>query len=79
MELLFFILGMLFIQYLVPCLESLGSLFLIYIEAKRTKWKDVINQYEIKMNQDEILSDKKIGKSSTIGFQDSEENKEKDD
>lgn len=80
MELLFFILGILFVQYLVPIFESLGSLILTSIEVKKVKQQDIINQYEIKMRQDEILSNKKIQKPK-IGFQNpnEEENEEEDD
>ena len=65
MELLFFVLGIIFAQYLVPIFEAIGSLILTSIEIKKVKNQDVINQIEIKMRQDE----KNANKKSKIGFE----------
>ena len=37
MELLYFILGILFMQYIIPLLEGLCTWFLIWIETKKNK------------------------------------------
>ena len=66
MELLFFILGIFFAQYLIPIFEALGSLILTSIEVKKVKKQDIINQIEIKIRQDE----KNANKKSNIGFED---------
>ena len=65
MELLFFVLGVIFAQYLVPIFEAIGSLILTSIEIKKVKNQDAINQIEIKMRQDE----KNANKKSKIGFE----------
>lgn len=65
MELLFFVLGIIFAQYLVPIFEAIGSLILTSIEIKKVKNQDAINQIEIKMRQDE----KNANKKSKIGFE----------
>lgn len=51
MELLYFILGILFVSYVVPLLDGLSSLFLTWIEAKKAKQSEVINLTNIKMRQ----------------------------
>ena len=65
MELLFFVLGIIFAQYLIPIFENLSSLILTSIEVRKVKKQDIINQIEIKMRQDE----KNANKKSKIGFE----------
>ena len=49
MELLYFILGILFVTYVIPLLDGISSWFLTWIEAKKVKQSEVINQTNIKM------------------------------
>lgn len=51
MELLYFILGILFVSYVVPLLDGLSSLLLTWMEAKKAKQSEVINLTNIKMRQ----------------------------
>ena len=51
MELLYFILGILFVTYVIPLLDGISSWFLTWVEAKKAKQSGVINQTNIKMRQ----------------------------
>lgn len=51
MELLYFILGILFVTYVIPLLDGISSWFLTWVEAKKAKQSEVINQTNIKMRQ----------------------------
>lgn len=51
MELLYFILGILFVTYVIPLLDGISAWFLTWVEAKKTKQSEVINQTNIKMRQ----------------------------
>ena len=51
MELLYFILGILFITYVIPLLDGISAWFLTWVEAKKAKQSEVINQTNIKMRQ----------------------------
>lgn len=51
MELLYFILGILFVSYVIPLLDGLSSLFLTWIEMKKAKQNEIINLTNIKMRQ----------------------------
>ena len=51
MELLYFILGFVFAVYLFPLLDGLSAWFLTWVEAKKTKQAEIINQTTIKMRQ----------------------------
>jgi hypothetical protein len=51
MELLYFILGFVFAVYLIPLLDGLSAWFLTWVEAKKTKQAEIINQTTIKMRQ----------------------------
>ena len=51
MELLYFILGIIFVQYIIPTLDGIAGWFLTWIEAKKAKQSEVINQTNIKMRQ----------------------------
>ena len=51
MELLYFILGILFVTYVIPLLDGISSWFLTLVEAKKAKQSEVINQTNIKMRQ----------------------------
>ena len=51
MELLYFILGFMFAVYLIPLLDGISGWFLTWIEAKKAKQSEIINQTNIKMRQ----------------------------
>lgn len=51
MELLYFILGILFVTYVIPLLDGISAWFLTWVEAKKAKQSEVINQANIKMRQ----------------------------
>ena len=51
MELLYFILGILFVTYVNPLMDGVSSWFLTWVEAKKAKQSEVINQTNIKMRQ----------------------------
>jgi hypothetical protein len=51
MELLYFILGILFVQYAIPLIDGVSAWFLTWIEAKKAKQSEVINQVNIKMRK----------------------------
>ena len=51
MELLYFILGILFVTYVIPLLDGISSWFLTWVEAKKAKQSEIINQTNIKMRQ----------------------------
>ena len=48
MELLYFILGFVFAVYLIPLLDGLSAWFLTWVEAKKTKQAEIINQTTIR-------------------------------
>jgi hypothetical protein len=49
MELLYFILGFTFAVYLIPLLDGLSAWFLTWVEAKKAKQSEIINQINVKM------------------------------
>ena len=49
MELLYFILGILFVQFVIPLLDGIAGWFLTWVEAKKAKQSSVINDANIKM------------------------------
>ena len=51
MELLYFILGILFVTYVIPLMDGISSWFLTWVEAKKAKQSEVIHQTNIKMRQ----------------------------
>ena len=51
MELLYFILGFVFAVYLIPLLDGISAWFLTWVEAKKAKQSEIINQTNIKMRQ----------------------------
>lgn len=51
MELLYFILGFAFAIYLIPLLDGVSAWFLTWVEAKKAKQSEIINQTNIKMRQ----------------------------
>lgn len=51
MELLYFILGFVFAVYIIPLFDGLSAWFLTWVEAKKAKQSEVINQTNIKMRK----------------------------
>ena len=51
MELLYFVLGFIFAVYLIPLLDGISTWFLTWVEAKKAKQSEIINQTNIKMRQ----------------------------
>lgn len=80
MELLYFILGFMFAQFFIPLLDGLGSWILTWIEAKKVKQSEIINNANIKMRQLAASVDEEPTKAP-IGFyvSDAEESEEEED
>ena len=80
MELLYFILGILFVTYVIPLLDGILSWFLTWVEVKKAKQSEVINQTNIKMRQ-AAASAEKDPPRRPIGFRvpDEEEEYEEDE
>ena len=51
MKLLYFILGFIFAVYLIPLFDGISGWFLTWVEAKKAKQSEIINQANIKMRQ----------------------------
>ena len=51
MELLYFILGVLFVQIFIPIVDGISAWFLTWIEAKKVSQSSIINDANIKMRQ----------------------------
>ena len=67
MELLYFILGIIFVTYVIPLFDGVSAWFLTWVEAKKAKQSEVINQINIKMRQ-AAASVKEDSPSRGIGF-----------
>ena len=78
MELLYFILGILFVTYVIPLLDGISSWFLTWVEAKKAKQSEVINQTNIKMRQ-AAASAEEDPPRRPIGFRVPDEEEENED
>ena len=78
MELLYFILGFVFAVYLIPLLDGLSAWFLTWIEAKKAKQSEIINQTNIKMRQAAASADTDSPKR-LIGFSVPDDDYEEED
>ena len=67
MELLYFILGILFIQYFIPLVEGISAWFLTWVEMKKTKCGEIINQSNINMRQAAASAEEDLPRRA-IGF-----------
>lgn len=76
----FFILGFIFAAYLIPLLDGLSSWFLTWIDLKKIKLNEIINQINIKMRQAAASAEEDPPRRS-IGFRvpDEEEEYEEDE
>ena len=64
MELLYFILGILFASYFAPLLDGIGALFLSWIEVKKAQMSEKIRLIEINLRkaaEDEEPPHRQIG------------------
>ena len=79
MELLYFILGIIFVTYVIPLLDGISAWFLTWVEAKKAKQSEIINQINIKIRQD-VASAEQDSPHKPIGFRipDPEENEEEE-
>lgn len=78
MELLFFILGILFVQYIIPIIDGISTWFLTWVEAKKAKQSEIINDTNIKMRQAAASADQDPPKR-LIGFQMPDAQEEEED
>ena len=78
MELLYFILGFMFAVYLIPLLDGISGWFLTWIEAKKTKQSEIINQANVKMRQAAASADTDSPKR-LIGFSVPDDDYEEED
>lgn len=51
MELLYFILGIIFVTYIIPLLDGILAWFLTWVEAKKAKQSEIVNQTNINMRK----------------------------
>lgn len=69
MELLYFILGFCFASFGIPIVEGICAWFLTWIEAKKAKQSDAINQVNIKMRKEAASAGQDEPQMAKIGFQ----------
>lgn len=67
MELLYFILGIIFVQYIIPTLDSFIALLLTWIETKKAGLNEIINDANIKIRQ-ASASAEEVPEMRQIGF-----------
>lgn len=51
MKSLFFIFGILFSQYIMPLMDGFGALILTWIESRKVKHSEIINDSNIRMQK----------------------------
>ena len=78
MELLYFILGILFVQYAIPLIDGISAWFLTWIEAKKAKQSGIINDANIKMRQAAASAEEDPSRRP-IGFRVPDEEEENED
>lgn len=84
MELLYFILGIIFVSYIIPIIDGISSWFLTWVEAKKSKQSEIVNKANIKMRQDAAsAAEEDVPSMRQIGFQapsdDQEEEEDNED
>lgn len=79
-ELFYFILGIIFIEYLCPLIEGLATLLLTKIEVKKGKYSEIINDINLKIEKATTSSEKTnvIGFQLPDNFEEEDENYEED-
>lgn len=78
MELLYFILGIIFVTYIIPLLDGISAWFLTWVEAKKAKQSEIINLTNIKMRQAATSAEEDSPKR-LIGFRMPDEEEEYED
>ena len=78
MELLYFILGIIFVTYIIPLLDGISAWFLTWVEAKKAKQSEIINLTNIKMRQVATSAEEDSPKR-LIGFRMPDEEEEYED
>lgn len=78
MELLYFILGIIFVTYVIPLLDGISAWFLTWVEAKKAKQSEIINLTNIKMRQAATSAEEDSPKR-LIGFRMPDEEEEYED
>ena len=81
MELLYFILGFCFASFGIPIVEGICAWFLTWVEAKKAKQTDAVNQINIKMRKEAASAGQDEPHMAKIGFQipDADEEESEDD
>ena len=78
MELSYFILGIIFVTYIIPLLDGISAWFLTWVEAKKAKQSEIINLTNIKMRQAATSAEEDSPKR-LIGFRMPDEEEEYED
>lgn len=78
MELLYFILGIIFVTYVIPICDGLSAWFLTWVEAKKVKSTEIVNLMNIKMRQAATSADD-VSSMKLIGFSREDDYEEEDD
>ena len=78
MELIYFILGILFIQYCIPIFDGLCSWCLSWIEVQKAKQSEIVNQINITMHQ-AAASAEEGSQKKVFGFYSSDDNYEEEE
>lgn len=78
MELLYFILGIIFVTYVIPLLDGISAWFLTWVEARKAKQSEIINLTNIKMRQAATSAEDDSPKR-LIGFRMPDEEEEYED
>lgn len=80
MELLYFILGFSFASFGIPIIEGVLAWFLTWVEAKKAKQSEIVNQANIKMRQDAAsIAEENVPSMRQIGFQVSDDDQEEEE
>lgn len=78
MELLYFILGIIFVSYVIPIIDGVSAWFLTWVEAKKSKQSEIVNKANIKMRQD-VASADQDPPTRQIGFQVPDDDQEEEE
>lgn len=78
MELLYFILGIIFVSYVIPIIDGVSAWFLTWVEAKKSKQSEIVNKANIKMRQDAASADQDPP-ARQIGFQVPDDDQEEEE
>ena len=83
MKSLFFIFGILFSQYIMPLMDNIGALILVWIESKKAKHNEIITHSNIRMKKaveyDDEEGKKEFGFTPPIKKEKTEKDDENED